>query len=376
MKKKLRILYLVNIPSPYRVSFFNQLGKICDLTVLFERKSSSDRESSWYDYNFEHFNGIFLKGMNIKSDQALCLGIFKYLSKKKYDCIVIGGYSTPTGVLAIHYLKVNKIPFVLNIDGGFIKNNEIKIIKRIKTYLISSANAWLSTGKASSSYLEYYGAVKNNIYVYPFTTLYRKDILNISLNQSEKDELRKELGINDGKVVLAVGQFIHRKGFDVLINAWSNVLQDTSLYFVGGEPTEEYVELTNSLSLNNIYFVGFKSKYELQKYYRAADLFVFPTREDIWGLVINEALANGLPVITTEKCVAGLELINDGENGFIVPVENTEVLYKRINETLKNEKILKTMSLNSINTAKKYTVENMAEQTMEILNQLQKDYIV
>ena len=51
-----------------------------------------------------------------------------------------------------------------------------------------------------------------------------------------------------------------------------------------------------------------------------------PTREDIWGLVINEAMAYGLPIITTDNCLAGLELIKNEENGYIIPVNNTELL--------------------------------------------------
>jgi len=376
LKNKLRILYLVNIPSPYRVSFFNELGKICDLTVLFERKSSSDRELTWHEYDFEHFNGIFLNGVNFKSDQGLCLGIIKFLSRKKYDCIVIGGYSTPTGALAINYLKISNIPFVLNIDGGLIKGNESKIKKIIKTYYISSATAWLSTGNSSSKYLEYYGAIKEKIYVYPFTTLYNNEIAEFPLSQLEKVQLRNELGLSEGKTVVAVGQFIHRKGFDILIKAWSNVFQGASLYFIGGEPTSEYIDLTNSINTNNIHFIGFKSKHELQKYYRAADLFVLPTREDIWGLVINEALANGLPVITTDKCVAGLELIKNGENGFIVPVDNIEYLSMKINEVLSNEELISKMSTKSIETAQFYTIENMAEKTLEIVNRIIKDPVL
>ena len=55
-----------------------------------------------------------------------------------------------------------------------------------------------------------------------------------------------------------------------------------------------------------------------------------PTREDIWGLVINEALAAGLPVITTNRCGAGLELIKNNENGFLVNVEDIDELYEKI----------------------------------------------
>ena len=57
--------------------------------------------------------------------------------------------------------------------------------------------------------------------------------------------------------------------------------------------------------LTNVHFVGFKTKEQLEDYYRAADLFVLPTREDIWGLVVAEAMAYGLGVITTNRCNAG-----------------------------------------------------------------------
>lgn len=372
MKDKLKVLYLVNIPSPYRVSFFNELGKLCDLTVLFERKSSDEREASWHDYNFENFQGIFLEGIKFRKNQAISLGFMKYINDRSYDFIVIGGYATPTGALAINYSKIKKIPFLLNIDGGMIKEQENKLVKSIKKYYISSASAWLSTGKVGSNYLEYYGATKENIYVYPFTTLSKKDILAKPLNPLEKENLRKDLNMREGKVVISVGQFIHRKGFDVLIKAWSSVQNDASIYFLGGEPTDEYLELIKEKDVHNVYFMGFKSKYDLQKYYRAADLFVLPTREDIWGLVINEAMANGLPVITTNKCVAGLELVNNHENGFIVPVEDERALSERINVILENEEILRKMSENSLSRAEKYTVENMASETIRIFYSLKK----
>lgn len=60
---------------------------------------------------------------------------------------------------------------------------------------------------------------------------------------------------------------------------------------------------------DNIVFVEFKTKEDLIDYYRAADLFVLPTREDIWGLVVNEAMAAGTPVITTTNCGAGMEIL-------------------------------------------------------------------
>ena len=75
--------------------------------------------------------------------------------------------------------------------------------------------------------------------------------------------------------------------------------QDVGIYIVGGEPTEDYLQMRASLGLDNVHFVGFQKKEALSRYYRAADLFVLPTREDIWGLVINEAMAYGCLLYTS-----------------------------------------------------------------------------
>ena len=98
----------------------------------------------------------------------------------------------------------------------------------------------------------------------------------------------------------------------------------------------------------------------------SADLFVLPTREDIWGLVINEAMSNGLPIISTNRCIAGLELVKDGENGFIVPVDDVDALSQKIETILSNEQILETMGKKSLEKIKDYTFEQMAKRHMEI----------
>ena len=93
---------------------------------------------------------------------------------------------------------------------------------------------------------------------------------------------------------------------------------------MGGNPTEEYLQMRKMWNLNNVHFLPFMEKNELEAYYQATDIFVLFTREDIWGLVINEAMANGLPVISTDKCIAAMELVKRDINGIIVPSENLE----------------------------------------------------
>ena len=162
------------------------------------------------------------------------------------------------------------------------------------------------------------------------------------------------------KVVVSVGQFIYRKGFDCLLEAWARCsTQDAILIIIGDTPTEEYIKLTKRLKLNNVRFMGFMPKSKLKEYYRASDFFVLPTREDIWGLVINEAMAAGLPVITTDRCVAGLELVDDGVNGFIVESDNIAMLAEKIDALLANEELVSKMSKANLDRISQQTIEKM-----------------
>lgn len=160
-------------------------------------------------------------------------------------------------------------------------------------------------------------------------------------------------------VAIAVGQFIKRKGFDVLIRAWSDLPSNNYLYILGDNPTDEYFELISKYNMKNIHFPGFKTKSELLYYYRAADLFIMPTREDVWGLVVNEAIAAGLPVIATLNCGAAKTLVKDGENGFIIPLDEV-IIRKKVLEIFDDGPTRKRMALRSLQIAHEFTIEKMA----------------
>ncbi len=131
------------------------------------------------------------------------------------------------------------------------------------------------------------------------------------------------------------------------------------IYFIGGEPTREHLNFCKEQDLKNIHFVGFQKKEELARYYRAADLLVLPTHSDVWGLVVNEAMACGLPVVTTDQCVAGAELIENGVNGYLVPAWEPEILAQSVNQVL--EQNYAAMGTAALETIRPYTLENMAQ---------------
>lgn len=355
----MKILFLSNVPVPYRVDFFNELGKKCDLMVLFERNSSAIRDKSWNYFEANHFKAILLNGLKFRVANALCPSVIKYLKKNKYDHIVVTNYSGPTGLLAILYMKLKKIPYEIESDGGFAKNG-VGFKEKIKKWAISGADCCFSTADVHDEYYMKYGVKKEKIYRYPFSSIRNMDILTKTLSNEEKASYKKQIGITEKRMVLAIGQFTYRKGFDLLIQASDKIQTDVGIYIVGGEPSENYINLKKAHNSETIHFENFKSKEELAVFFKAADIFVLPTREDIWGLVINEAMAYGLPVITTDKCIAGLELV-DSQNGEIIKIDSVDEIADSINRIISNTELLTTMSQQSIVKIRQHTIETMVD---------------
>lgn len=366
----MKVLYLTNLPAPYTVEFLTELGKHCDLTVVFERHSASDRDKKWVTDTKPTYEEIFLEGKEIGTENSFCPSVKKYL-KREYDHIVIGVYSTFTAMYAIRYLRKKKIPYIISTDGGFISSNEGNAKKKLKTKLIGGAAAWFSTCTMSDEYLIYYGADKDKIYRYPFTSIAAKDIIPAPLTSDEKDKIKQKLGIKAEKVLIGVGQLIPRKGWDILIKALEKI-NDSSIetLIVGGEE-DQFKELLKNYEIetipDNIRIISFMSKDDLFEYYRASDIFVLPTREDVWGLVVNEAMANGLPVISTVKCNAGVELIEEDVNGKLIPVSDSESLYNAIRKLLSEPERLAQMGKNNLKKISSYTYEMMGIKVYEAL---------
>ena len=373
----MKVLFITNVPSPYRVDFFNELGQLCDLTVTFEKNTSTERDKSWVNYSFDNFTGIFLKGISINTDTAFSFKIIKYIKNLSFDRIICTNYSSPTSMIAIWYMRRHKISYWLESDGGFAKSGK-GIKEKIKKHFITGATGYFSTSKENDKYYIAYGADPDKIYRYPFTSLYKNDILKHITIESSKKSLKREFDITEEKVIISVGRFSYMggygKGFDILINAIAKLNNKIGVYIIGGEPTEEFLNMCSDLKLTNVHFVEHKSKEDLKKYYQLSDLFVLMTRGDVWGLVINEAMANGLPIITTDKCNAGLELVEDSVNGYIIPIDSPEALAKKINVIFSDDELCLEMGRNSLEKIRRYTFEEMANLHIVYLTEKKNEY--
>lgn len=364
----MKVLYITNIPSPYKVDFYNELGKYCELTALFETDASTERSDEWKKYRFETFEGIILKGRRMSVDTAFCPEIVKYLKKGMYDIVVLTVLASPTALLAAYTLQHRKIPYYYEGDGGFA-GQASGVKATLKRYIIRASEKCLSSSKEFDRYCMTYGAKPENIIRYPFTSVKKVDCLTKKLTTEEKRQWKQEFGVTEECAVISVGQFIPRKGMDLLLRCCKDLPENTGVYIVGGTPPQEYLAICEENHLQNVHFLDFMPKDRLMKFFRAMDIFALFTREDIWGLVINEAMAAGLPVISTDRCIAALELIRNGEEGYIVVNEDLEQMKKALLALTESSERREEMSARAIDRIQSYTIENMAAEHNRILTQ-------
>lgn len=360
----MKIFFSFNHPAPYKVRTFNELNKELDIFVIFERTKAKNRPQSFYNCNQYNFPHAFLKRGSFGDEQSNTGELKKYLKQhhNEYDVIVMNGYSTLTEMRAIRYLIKHKIPYVLQINGG-VTRKESSVKKKIKTYFISHAYKYISPGDEADKYLLTYGAKKEDIFHYPYSTLQVQDVLSKPISQEEKVAIRKEFNMFDSPLFVAASQFIERKNNVYLINLFKNL--DANLILAGdGKEKELYERIIRENDIKNVKLQDFLKKDQLYRFLQASDYFITLSKEDIYGHSTLEALANGIPVISSDRVVSSRQIIKDGYNGYLVDIQNEKQIIDAINN------IKKIVNTNCIESAKTYTIENSAKEIAEILRGL------
>ena len=332
-----KLLIIGEFPAPYRVEVFADLAKHWSSKVYFEYQQDEKRTAEWLSRVSVDCN--ILDNPSAKKE-------FKQDIKnlKSYDAVILYNNCLKNAIILELFCKLKRVPYFINCDGcnDIEESNPLK--KALKCFLMRGATGYFAGGQSAVKYFEYYGANRKRIHLHNFTSLHQEDINKKLLSNAEKNCLKEKIGMTGKFNVVTVGRHI--------------------------ECNKQYKESHN---LSNVHFVDFLGKDELREYYNAADLFVLMTRGDTWGLVINEAMANGLPVITTKRCVAGVELIKDGENGYIIDVDDTEALVNKILTLRDNEELCRQMSLTNINKMQTNTIDQIAKNHIQVLESFFKE---
>ena len=367
----MRVLFVTNVLSPYRAEFFSEFGKYCDLTVVAELDSISYRDKKWKTEEYDNYVYISLHlSPRYHEDTSFSYELVSYIrqNKKKFDCIIFGVYTDPSQCMAICYCKMAGIPYFISDDGGFVPEKNKYLLNTIKSFLLKDARACLTTSMVSKSALLFLGVHHSRIFLYPFSSIKKKQIKTME-ELGSKGLKKKELDIHERKSVLYVTQFIPRKRIEDLLKVAKELKShDIGFYIIGGKPTTEYLNMVQDDELYNVHFIEFLNFDKLSAYFTAMDCFVMPTGLDIWGLVVNEAMAHGLPVVSSDRCLAATQMIDDGVNGYVVPVGDYKLMANKIKRVIyASEEDRIKMQKASLKTAGEYTIEAMAEKYRSVL---------
>ena len=357
----MKTLFVFNHPAPYKVQVFNELAKLTDIRVIFERKKAKDRPDSFYADNEYNFPVIFLKSKGFGNENTATSELKNYIKKHRhlYDVIIMNGYSTIAEMKAIRYMIKHHIPYVLQLNGGIIKKDST-FKKQLKTYFISNAYKWFSPCKEADDYLIHYGANKKMIFNYPYGNILDKEVISKPATPESKAKIRKKYNLPDGPLFISAAQFIRRKNNFQLMSLFKD--RSETLVLIGsGEEKDKYVEYIKKNNIENIILMDYLKKADLFEVLKSGDYFITLSKEDIFGHTTLEAMANGLPVISSDRVVASKNLIVDGENGFLVNIDSEQEIIEAINKanTLNSNKAIKS--------AKKNTIECSAKRLHDLL---------
>lgn len=315
-----------------------------DLTILYDSNAKWGEENLLEGYKYKFMRNYAPLGSYLKTPFGLAnLGIWKELAREKPDVVVLMGWTNPTWWIAILACLKHKIPFLYmndaNVQAEIYQARWKAVIKELALgkILFRLAAGFLSSGVANNHLYRYFGVPDEKLIPFGYSMVHQLMLPKSEQIQSQKIPIRSELGIpEDGFVVLFCGRFIKQKGPFDLLEAFQSLKQPNKvLVFVGGgELDKELKEYVAARNMESVYFFGFQGRQELPKFYEMSDVLVLPSWRETWGMVVNEALCFGLPVVVSDQVGAAPDLVENGSNGYIFPYKNVRALANCIEQVM------------------------------------------
>ncbi|MCS7071668.1 MAG: glycosyltransferase family 4 protein, partial [Anaerolinea sp.] len=337
------------------------------LKVLFLAENSSLRnwrvEKERIRFNYEVLPGRVVAKTYQDASLFFNPTIAGRIQRGKFDWVIFGGYYHPSYWLALAYCKAARKRVMLWNESN-LRDYRIQCIfrKKAKEIMIHAFDRYLVAGTAQLVYLESFGIDRAKIWHAPNAVDVEHFANGSTLHRAHKEAIKADLGITTD-VILFVGRLIDEKGVGDLLLALEAVARHhaVTLVIVGSGPDEDrYKTFVRDRNLPVI-FTGFQQQDILPKFYAIGDIFAFPSRTDQWGLVLNEALACGLPVVASSAAGAVDDLVADGENGFIHSPGDWRAMAEAFTKLLSAPDLRVRMSMRSKQIITDYTPEKCAE---------------
>jgi 1,2-diacylglycerol 3-alpha-glucosyltransferase len=333
---KRRLVIITEIISPYRIPLFNVLSEQpqVDLHVIFLAETDPTlrqwkvyKEEIRFSYEVLPSWRKRIAGYNL----LLNRGLGRALLAAGPDAILCGGYSYVASWQALWWARNRSLPFFLWSESNLqdIRKGRA-LVELLKSEFFRQCSGFVVPGKSAVQYLLSYGMKRERIFM--ALNAVDNDLFakKAAAARANADQLRIDLALPE-RYFLFVGRLVREKGIFELLSAYSSldggIRQQVGLVFAGDGPCRAELESrASSISPGLIKFVGFTQREQLAAYYALGEAMVLPTYSDPWGLVVNEAMACGLPVIVSNVAGCAPDLVTDSWNGKIVKPGEIESL--------------------------------------------------
>jgi glycosyltransferase involved in cell wall biosynthesis len=347
-----RLAYLVSHPIQYQAPLLRRIAHEpgIDLTVLFGsdfsvrsyRDEGFGREVAWDTPLLDGYRSEFLPNLRdtgtLSLSSPVSYGIYSALRRLRPDALWVHGYASINALHGILAANALGIPVLLRAESWLADRPRSPLTLALKNLFFAAlghaVDAVLSIGSVNAAYWSHY-LPETPQFMMPYAVDNDYFASRADAARPHSAALRASLDLApDRPVILFASKLQPRKHADHLLQAFHQLLKNPTnttlpqLLFVGdGESRAALEALTAALGLTeHVRFAGFRNQSELPGLFALADVFVLPSRHEPWGLIVNEAMASGCPVIVSSDVGCHADLVQDGVEGCVYPVGDVPAL--------------------------------------------------
>lgn len=360
----MKLIILTEIISPYRIPVFNALAQQpeIDLRVIFFAETDPSMRQ-WRVYRDEaRFSYEVLPSWRRRFGKHNILvntNVAAALERARPDVILCGGYNYLASWQALHWAKKNDVPFMLWSEStAHDQRNTYSVVENLKQMFLNDCSGFVVPGKSAFEYVSHMTG-SGNIFIAPNAVdneLFSARSQAAAMNHTR---LRGQLGL-PGRFFLYVGRLVGAKGVQDLLQAYAalepELRQEVGLVFAGDGPLRAELEAeARSIFPGSVHFAGFVDRDELPGFYALSECLVLPTHSDTWGMVVNEAMACGLPIVCSRVAGCAADLVRS--NGILVDPSSVSQLADALRKIAGDVELRAGMSAESRRLIQSYSPE-------------------
>lgn len=349
-----RIAWLATHPIQYQAPLLRRLAetKTMSLEAIFFSDFSVNRyhdkefgvDVAWDVPLIDGYKSVIIargdsKEGFLKSATFKLSRIKKMLTSDNYDIVVIQGWNHIGYLLGAWWAKRSGLTVLLRCEATDHVTTSRGLMRWVREivlkWLFSNVDFFAAVGTQNRNFYLRRGISATRIVSMPYCV--DNDFFRSKLSETNSASLRINLGLNDDlPILLYVGKLTHRKNVLALLEAYHRLPGPHPwLLIVGeGELNEALRAKKAEFNLEKVKFLGFRNQTDLPQIYALADVFILPSINETWGLVVNEAMNAGCAIIVTDQVGCASDLVIDEVNGFIVEAHDHDALTAALAKTL------------------------------------------